>query len=209
MVKIELFYDIVSPFSYLAFEALQRYRARWDLDLVLRPAFLAGVLKATGNEPPATLPARAAYLMHDLRRNSRYFDVALGFPDDFPANTLNTMRLVSLVADTQPQHLTALSRALWRRHWGEGKEVSSPETLRACCSAVGVDTALVDRTGEQAVKDRLKAHTDEAVARGAYGFPALLTTIDGEDQLFFGSDRINVMAFELKLPWHGPVPDRQ
>ena len=44
MRKLELFYDIVSPYSYFAFECLERYRARWQIDLVLRPAFLGGVI---------------------------------------------------------------------------------------------------------------------------------------------------------------------
>ncbi|MDP2345790.1 MAG: DsbA family protein [Deltaproteobacteria bacterium] len=209
MVKIDFFYDIVSPYSYLAFEVLERYRESWKLDLVMRPAFLAGVFKATGNEAPAVLPSRGAYLAQDLRRAAKYFDLPLGFPEDFPANTLSTMRLLSLVADERPERLLPLSRAFWQRSWRDSQEVSKPDSMRAVCAAVDVDPALVDRIGEQAVKDRLKAHTDEAVARGAFGFPAMLTVIDGDEQLFFGSDRLNVMAFELGLPWHGPQPSRR
>ncbi len=208
MRKIELFYDIISPYSYLAFEVLERYRRLWDLELVLRPAFLGGVFKATGNQPPVSLAARASHLAHDLRRNSKYCEVVLGFPDGFPSNTLNTMRFLTLVKQAQPQQLSAVSRALWQRHWGEGKEVSSPEALGSACVVAGVDVGLVDRIAEQEVKDLLKAATDEAVARGAFGFPAVFTLHEGEDQLFFGSDRLNVLAFELGLPWHGPVPNR-
>lgn len=206
MSKIELFYDVVSPYSYLAFEVLQRYRPRWKIDLVWRPAFLAGVMKAVGNVPPATLTARAPYLLRDIQRKSRFYDVPMGFPEDFPANTLTAMRLTTLVQMEQPERLEALSRELWRRHWGDGKEVTSTEGLEAVCAAANVDKALVARLGEQAVKDRLKANTDEAVERGAFGFPALFCAVDGEEQMFFGSDRFDVMAHELGLPWHGPNP---
>ena len=206
MQKIEVFYDVVSPYSYLASEVLQRYRPRWKIELVWRPAFLAGVMKAVGNVPPATLPARAPYLLRDVQRKARFYDVALGFPEDFPANTLSCMRLTTLVQVEQPAKLEAFSRAAWQRHWGAGKEVSSPEALAAICNAADVDVALIARIGEQPVKDRLKANTDEAVERGAFGFPAIFTKVDGEDQLFFGSDRFDVIAHELGLPWHGPNP---
>jgi hypothetical protein len=39
------------------FEALCRQRRAWLFDLVLRPAFLGGVMKATGITPPASLAA--------------------------------------------------------------------------------------------------------------------------------------------------------
>ncbi len=204
--RVEFFYDVVSPYSYLAYEVLLRYRQRWNLELVMRPAFLGGVMKAVGNVPPATLPARAPYLMRDLQRKSRFFDVAMGFPEDFPGNTLSAMRLMTLVHMEQPAKLEAFSRAAWQRHWRDGKEVQSEAALQAMCAAADVDAALVPRLGEQPVKDRLKAATDEAVARGAFGFPATFTAIDGEDHLFFGSDRFDVLAHELGLEWLGPNP---
>lgn len=204
--RIELFYDVISPYSFLAFEVLERYRARWDLELVLRPAFLGGVMKAVGNVPPASLPARAPYLARDLQRKARYFAVPLGFPADFPSNTLTAMRLTTLVHMEHPEKLAGFSRAAWQRHWIDGEEVGSEEALKALCTAGGVDVGLVARVGEQPVKDRLKAATDEAVERGAFGFPAMFTTVDGEEQLFFGSDRFDILAHELGLAWHGPNP---
>jgi glutathione S-transferase kappa 1 len=204
MRQLEFFYDIVSPYSYLAFVVLERYRVTWNLDLVLRPAFLGGVMAATGNAPPASLPARAPYLLRDVARNSRYFDVTMTMPDEFPGKTLNAMRLLIVVKDAAPEKLSALSRALWERHWGQGKDVNDPARLADVCTTAGVDANLLARISEQATKDALKAATDEAVERGAFGFPAMFTDVDGDDTLFFGSDRLGQMAHELALPWRGP-----
>ena len=44
----------------------------------------------------------------------------------------------------------------------------------------------------------------EAVARGAFGAP----TICVGAKLWFGSDRLEQMAFDLRLPWLGPDPSR-
>lgn len=210
--KVELFYDIVSPYSYLAAVVLDRYTRGpspiWHLDLVWRPAFLGGVFKTVGNVPPASLPQRAPYLLRDIARLSRFFDVPMSLPDPFPADTLRCMRFLTAVRLAQPAKLAALSLALWRRHWGEGLEVASDEALLGAARASAVDEApaLLARTGESAVKDALRQATDEVVARGAFGFPATFVDLDGDDAMFFGSDRLELLAFELGLPWHGPRP---
>jgi glutathione S-transferase kappa 1 len=205
-MRLELFYDAVSPWSYLAFETLCRYRKAWELDLVMRPAFLGGVMKATGNAPPASLPARGVYLLRDLARSSRHFDVPLSFPDDFPTNTIAAMRLLTLVAHEHPERHEALARALWQRYWGEGKDLRADSGLVAACTAAGVDVAAIEASASDDNKARLRAATDEAVDRGAFGFPAMFVTdADGDEQMFFGSDRLSLLAFEMGLPWHGPL----
>lgn len=204
-MRLELFYDIVSPWSYLCFEALSRMREAWQLELVMRPAFLGGVMKATGNTPPASLPARGVYLMRDLARSSRYFDVPLAFPSEFPTNTIVPMRLLCLVRRDDPAHLEPLSRALWQRYWGQEGSVSSVDDVRAVCVDVGVDPALCERLQDDDVKQLLRDATDEAVARGAFGFPAMFVRDDdGEEQMYFGSDRLPLLAFDFDLPWQGP-----
>ncbi len=49
------------------------------MDLVLRPIFLGGVMKASGNKPPMTVAAKGMYMEKDLRRNSDYFGINLKF----------------------------------------------------------------------------------------------------------------------------------
>lgn len=204
MRTVELFYDIVSPYSYLALVALERYREAWSIDLVLRPAFLGGVMQAVGNVPPASLPARAPYLLRDIARKSRFFDVPMSLPDEFPGKTLSAMRLLVLVAKEAPERHSAMAHALFAHHWGEGKALTDLDVLKTLATSVGVDAAIVDRLGEPATKELLKAVTDEVIERGAFGFPAIFTDVDGDDTMFFGSDRLDVLAFELGLPWHGP-----
>ncbi|MCC7071698.1 MAG: DsbA family protein [Deltaproteobacteria bacterium] len=210
--KLELFYDVVSPYSYLAAVVLERYTRTpsplWPLELVWRPAFLAGVFKAVGNTPPASLPQRASYLLQDIARLSRFFDVDMTVPETFPGDTLRAMRLLSAAALTQPARVGALSMALWRRHWGKGREVASDDALLWATREAGLDdgAAVVARTSDAEVKDALRRATDEAVARGAFGFPATFVALDGEDALFFGSDRLELLAHTLGLPWRGPRP---
>lgn len=213
-MKLELFYDIVSPYSYLALTTLDRYRStgKWpDFELVLRPAFLGGVMKAVGNVPPATLPQRAPYLLRDIARLSRHIGVEMTLPDVFPGQTLTTMRFLRVVEDeNDPKLLLDVTLALYRAHWGRGEAVDTPETLLRAAKEAGVDEARAQawaaKTSDPGVKERLKATGDEAVARGAFGFPAMFVNKDGDDEMFFGHDRISLLAAEMGLPWQGHRP---
>ena len=51
-----------------------------------------------------------------------------------------------------------------------------------------------NRIQEQDVKDRLKATTDEAVARGVFGAPTSFV----DDMMFFGNDRLPFVERALK-----------
>ncbi|HEY4220896.1 MAG TPA: DsbA family protein [Myxococcota bacterium] len=202
-IKLELFYDVESSYSYLAFMCLDRYVPTiWpEVELVLRPALLGGVFKAVGNVPPITLAARAPYLINDMAKSAKYFGVPVQIPDGFPSASLAVMRLLTAVARDAPSTLRDVTRALYRRHWGDGLAVDTPEAWAACGAG-----AHADKVSTQDVKDALKAATDEAVRRGAFGFPAMFIHKGGDDDMYFGSDRIPLLAHDLGLPYRGPNP---
>jgi glutathione S-transferase kappa 1 len=209
--KIELFYDVVSPYSWFAFETLLRFEKAWGFDLVLRPFFPGGVLKATGNQPPAMLPPKALFLLRDLERCQREFDVPLTQPTDvsfLTRNTLPAMRLLSLLEDEDRPELQSVSRCFWQRFWGEHAEVSEQTTLLSVAEKGGVPLAdaqrLVAHVSKPEVKDALKAKTQEAIDRGAFGAPTLWVTTRGEPEMYFGSDRFSHIAHQLGQVWRGP-----
>jgi glutathione S-transferase kappa 1 len=52
-VPVKLFYDVISPYSYFAFETIVRYKSLWNkMDLQLKPVHLFALLKASDNSPP-------------------------------------------------------------------------------------------------------------------------------------------------------------
>ncbi len=58
----------------------------------------------------------------------------------------------------------------------------------------GLDAkAIFARVGEQDIKDKLKANTVEAVARGVYGAPTFFVGAD----MYFGQDRLDFVAEAL------------
>jgi 2-hydroxychromene-2-carboxylate isomerase len=69
--------------------------------------------------------------------------------------------------------------------------MAEPENVLEAARAVGLDPGEVSaRIGEQEVKDRLRAYTDEAIGLGAVGVPTV--AVGGE--LFWGDDRLEDAA---------------
>lgn len=74
---VKLFYDIISPYSWLAFESLCKYRGLWTkMDLILKPCSIALLFKESGNPPPLFNPLKAAYVAKDCSRAQKIFDVS-------------------------------------------------------------------------------------------------------------------------------------
>lgn len=135
-VLVELFYDVVSPYSWLGFEVLCRYQHIWNIDLRFRPAFLGGIMQSTGNKPPAMLPKRAEYLLKDIKRMAKYYQVPVTLSEDvfqriLGNSSLGAMRFITAADMTQPKYLEPLSREFWLRFWSQHEDISQVESILA------------------------------------------------------------------------------
>lgn len=183
--RIEFFYDIGSPYSYLAATQMEDLARETGLPVAWRPFLLGGVFKGAGNQPPIAVPARAPYLLRDISRCSEQLGVPFRMPGTFPINTLTAMRTLAGMPEAD---LPAASLKLFRAYWFDGADVSSPDTV---ASVLGAEA--VARSSEDAVKQKLKDNSDEAVRRGAFGAPTFFVG----NEMFFGHDRIGQMIWWL------------
>ena len=188
MASIEFFWDPVSPYTYLASTQLPTLAREAGVALVYRPFFLGGVMQTTGNRPPATVASKGRYMMADLQMWARAYKVPLTPPELFPAKTILALR-AGLVAE-QHGDGERYAQAIMRAYWGQGRDISDPAVVSAVLSELGLDApAILALTEQDAIKAALKANTEEAVARGAFGAPSLFV---GE-QLFWGNDRLDLL----------------
>ncbi|NXY42775.1 GSTK1 transferase, partial [Ceuthmochares aereus] len=201
--RVELFYDVVSPYSWLGFEVLCRYRHIWNIDLHFRPAFLGGIMHATGNKAPAMLPKRGEYMLKDIKRMGKYYQVPLKVSGDAFQRVLGTgnlaaMRFLTAIDMSQPRYLEPLSREFWIRFWSQHEDISQPENILAVARQAGLPSDVAQKQLEMIsspeVKNRLRETTDEAMKYGAFGMPAVVAHLNGEPQFFFGSDRLELLS---------------
>jgi 2-hydroxychromene-2-carboxylate isomerase len=190
---IEFFFDLSSPYSYLAATQLPAIAARTGSIITWKPFVLFAVFKAAENEMPARVPAKAQYMLKDLHRWARYYGVEFRFNSRFPVNALKAMRLV--VAGDEQGRAAETAMAAFRAVWAEDRDVTDPKELAAIAEQAGLDAGRAMAAIEtQAIKDRLRAYTDDAIRRGAFGAPAMFVG----DELFWGNDRLHFVEEAAK-----------
>lgn len=185
--SVDFYYDYGSPTAYLAWTQLPRICAAHGAQLNYKPFLLGAVFKATGNASPVMIPAKAKFMFADLQRWAAHWGVPLKFNPHFPINSMELMRAATAVQLHQPERLQEFNRAVFEAMWVNAQHLGQPETVVAVLSAAGFDAAVLaaQAAGDEA-KAALRATTDEAIARGAFGAP---TFIVGKE-LFWGQDRL-------------------
>lgn len=192
---VEFFFDLGSPASYLAYTQLPGICRETGATLIYRPMLLGAVFQATGNASPAMIPAKGRYMLRDLARHAERYGVPMRFNPHFPLNTLTLMRLLVAVQLHQPERFEALVQALFTAVWVDGLNLGEPAKVAEVLAAAGFDAqALLAQCAEPAVKEALKASSEEAVARGVFGAPSIF--VDGE--LYFGQDRLDFVREALR-----------
>lgn len=191
--RVEFFYDFTSPTAYLAWARLPAIVERTGGDLVYRPMFLGGVMQATGNRPPGTLAVKGKWMKDDLARWAKRFNVLYVQNPHFPMMTLMVQRAACGWLDQPqfPRYLAAVFNAAWR----DAKNIADKEVLTEVVGSAGLDVADFWKQAEDpANKEKLKANTDEAVARGVFGAPTFFVG----DEMHFGQDRLDFVEEALR-----------
>lgn len=194
MKQVEFFFDVGSPYSYLAYHQLPKIAQAKGAEIVWRPMLLGGVFQATGNSSPATVPAKGQYSNIDLQRWAKHFGVPIQQNPHFPINTLQLMRGavgMQLRSDAEfHRYLAAIFSAMFEhpRNLGDLQE------LAAVLEAAGISPALMlELVQDDRVKQALRKTTEEAVARGVFGAPTFFVG----DAMFWGQDRLHFVEAAL------------
>jgi len=191
---VEFFFDFGSPATYLAWTQLPGICNASGATLVYRPMLLGGVFQATGNASPVTVPAKGKYMLTDLARFARRYGVSMRFNPHFPINTLALMRGAVGLQMRQPQRFDDFVSAIFKSMWVEGCNMGDPAVVGDVLVQAGFDAqSVLELTTDPAVKEALKANTEEAVRRGAFGAPTMFVG----DQMFFGQDRLDFVREAL------------
>ena len=193
--RVEFFFDVGSPTTYLAWTQLPALCARAGAELVYRPMLLGGVFQATGNASPAAVPAKGRYMDADMARYARRYGVPLAMNPFFPINTLTLMRGATGAQLRAPDRFEAYLGAVFDAMWVAPQNLNDPATAAQALTAAGFDPAEVMAwVNDAEVKSALRATTEEAVTRGVFGAPTMF--VGGE--MFFGQDRLEFVRETLR-----------
>ncbi|MBW8357711.1 MAG: 2-hydroxychromene-2-carboxylate isomerase [Pseudomonas sp.] len=192
--KVEFFFDLGSPTSYLAYTQLPKICAQTGSQLVYQPMLLGGVFKSTGNASPISVPAKGRYMLQDLARFAQRYQVELNFNPHFPINTLLLMRATTGVQMHLPERFIDFIDCLFRALWVDKRNLNDAASVAQVLEQGGFDPQqILDLSNAEDVKTALRNNTEQALQRGVFGAPSMFV---GEE-LFFGQDRLNFVREAL------------
>ena len=183
------FYDLGSPYAYLAAE---RVNDLLPVVPVWQPILLGGIWKVTGGGSWARTDRRAEGMAEVEARAERYGLQPLRWPPGWPNNTLTAMR--AAIFAQKGGRAVAFSLAAFRQAFAGGKDLSDTDSVLLAAAACELHPrAVLKGIESRAVKEGLRAATDDALARGVTGVP----TVAVRDRLFYGDDRLEEAAAAL------------
>lgn len=198
--RLEFFFDLSSPWTYLAFTNVHAIVASTGATVTFRPVLVGGIFNAVNQGVYAAREqADNRKLLHSwkvLKDWARLAGVEMNFPSQWhPAKSVTAMRFATALEDDQPA-LIAFARAAFESYFGRQENLDDPEVLEAAATAAGLDGAAIRAAStSDAVKARLRANTEEVIARGGYGSPAMFVD---RDDMYFGNDQLPLVEAALK-----------
>lgn len=192
---IDFYTDFSSPYGYFASTSIDALAechgrvCRWH-PMLLSPAF-----QASGNVRLIDQPMKGAYSRHDWDRVARLHGIPYRFPEPFPVGTVAAARVFWWLDAHQPDQAKRFGHAILAAYFAEGRNISDRTVVLEVVAALGLDVAAVTAGIETpAIKDKLRAETEGAIAQGVFGAPFIV--VDGEQ--FWGFDRLPMVEEWLR-----------
>lgn len=185
MSPIALYFDLVSPYAWLALHAVDAIEQDTGREVIVTPVAFGAILKRNQQPAPVDLPAKRAHIFDDIRWRAAERGLTYTGPPSHPFNPLHGLRLCLAVAD--PVLRATLARQLADTAWSRGRDLADRAVVLDIASGCGLDPTWADaRLDDAALKQQLIDTTDAAADAGVFGVPTF--ALDGH--LFWGNDRI-------------------
>ena len=197
-MKLEIFFDISSPWTYLAFHNVQPLAKEMSIEIDWKPILVGGIFNTVnpsvyeGRAKPVKVKAR--YHLKDMMDWARLAGLDIKFPPSiFPINSVKAMR--ACIVLKHQDLLVPFATKVFEAYWGEDKDIADEAILAGILSAIGADTdAVLTAIQTQEIKDQLKANTQEVMDRGGFGSPTMFL---GQD-MYFGNDRLPLVRAAIE-----------
>jgi 2-hydroxychromene-2-carboxylate isomerase len=204
MKDVQFFYDPISPYAHLAFAALPQALMGHSVVVRYRPVLFAALLKANGQLGPAEIAAKRDWTYRQVQWLAHTHGIRLDLPAAHPFNPLPLLRLgLASAVDEAPGETSRYdTERLFEHVWHGGADAADPARLAVLQAHLQDHMAQRGRPwlapDSDTVKQRLRANTDEALALGLFGVPAMVV----DDRVFWGFDALPMLkAWLAGDPW--------
>ena len=194
MKSVEFYFDLGSPYSYLAYYRLLQIAEQQEIQVVYKPILLGGVFKATGNRSPIEIPVKGAYSILDMQRWAEYYHIPMQMNPHFPMNTLTLMRILTGVQLLHLEKFEQVLKLLFDAMFGTPQNLNEPTVLAEVLKPSGFSVEdIMSMVQSEVVKQKLITETEQAIQRGIFGAPTFFVG----DEMYWGQDRLHFVEQAL------------
>ena len=194
MKSVEFYFDLGSPYSYLAYYRLLQMAEQQEIQIVYKPILLGGVFKATGNRSPIEIPVKGAYSILDMQRWAEYYHIPMQMNPHFPMNTLTLMRILTGVQLLHLEKFEQVLKLLFDAMFGTPQNLNEPTVLAEVLKPSGFSVEdIMSMVQSEVVKQKLITETEQAIQRGIFGAPTFFVG----DEMYWGQDRLHFVEQAL------------
>jgi 2-hydroxychromene-2-carboxylate isomerase len=196
--QLDFYFDCSSPWTYLAFHAVQPLASELGAEIAWKPILVGGVFNAVNqtvyDSRAKPNPLKQAYMLKDLADWARLYGLKIAFPPKvFPVNSVKCMR--GAIHALDEGKLVPYGTAAFDAYWGDDRDIAREEVLADIAGRAGLGRqGFFAAIETDSCKQRLRANTDELMARGGFGSPTMFVG----SSMFFGNDRLPLVKAALE-----------
>lgn len=196
--RIEFYFDCSSPWTYLAFHAVQPLARELGAEIAWKPILVGGIFNTVNQTVYESRskpnPLKASYMKKDLADWAKLYGLRILFPPTiFPVNSVKVMRGAYVALDDGK--LIPYATAAFEAYWGDDRDISKEDALADIAAKAGLERQRFFSAIEtDSCKARLRGTTDELIKRGGFGSPTMFV----DDSMFFGNDRLPLVRAALE-----------
>jgi len=188
---IDFYFDIISPYSYIAHKKIQKIKEHQKVIFNYKPILLGGLHNLAGINAPAFNKFKIKNMQSDCELVSKKNSISFKWNLKFPINSLPIMRGYLSVEDGQKEdYLNIFFDAYWR----DNLDLSSDKEFSKLLESLKIDSKIFfEKITQQSIKDTLKKFTNDAFEKEVFGAPTFIIN----NKIFWGQDRLEYALEEL------------
>ena len=185
---IDFYFDLSSPYGYLASCRADEIENETGKTLIWIPYLMGAVFKETGRQPLVTYPLVSDYAYMDIARAARKIEAPFTRPEKFPVMTAAACRACYWAESERKGACKDVSLSLYHAYFVDNRDISKPDTVLDVLENLGFDRDQARAAiNSDAIKELARKITSRAIERGIFGSPFFVV----EEEAFWGNDRVD------------------
>ena len=188
---VDFYFDIISPYSYIAHKKIQKIKKKHIITFNYKPVLLGGLHNLAGISAPAFNKYKMKNMQSDCQLVAKKNNIFFKWNLKFPINSLSIMRGYLTINENQKEEYLNI---FFDAYWKDNLDLSSESELSKLLKILNIDSEIFfEKIKYQSIKDNLKKLTSDAFKKEVFGAPTFIVN----KKIFWGQDRLEYALEEL------------